>query len=121
MALPAGWRLFFYTDGLIEGRAAPGSQERFGEAGLIEAMSTLCGADDRRRRPGAAARRRRGDGRRALRRRRGRHPDLEGEGAGRQREALASIAVRGARRRVPFAVVALLANDHDPRKARRSG
>jgi hypothetical protein len=43
MALPAGWRLFFYTDGLIEGRAAPGSQERFGEASLIEAVRGLSG------------------------------------------------------------------------------
>ena len=43
MALPAGWRLFFYTDGLIEGRAAPGSQERFGEQRLIEAVRSLRG------------------------------------------------------------------------------
>jgi hypothetical protein len=43
MALPAGWRLFFYTDGLIEGHAAPGSPERFGEARLIEAVQGLDG------------------------------------------------------------------------------
>jgi serine phosphatase RsbU (regulator of sigma subunit) len=43
MALPAGWRLFFYTDGLIEGRAAPGSPERFGEQRLIQAVRTLYG------------------------------------------------------------------------------
>jgi len=43
MALPDGWRLFFYTDGLIEGRAAPGSQERFGELRLIEAVQRLGG------------------------------------------------------------------------------
>lgn len=41
MALPDGWRLFFYTDGLIEGRAAPGAQERFGELRLIEAVRGL--------------------------------------------------------------------------------
>jgi hypothetical protein len=43
MALPDGWRLFFYTDGLIEGRATPGSPERFGEARLIEAVRRLDG------------------------------------------------------------------------------
>ncbi|HEY5387077.1 MAG TPA: MASE3 domain-containing protein [Thermoleophilia bacterium] len=43
MALPDGWRLFFYTDGLIEGRAAPGSPERFGELRLIEAVRRLDG------------------------------------------------------------------------------
>jgi len=43
MALPDGWRLFFYTDGLIEGRAAPGSQKRFGEQRLIEAVQRLEG------------------------------------------------------------------------------
>jgi serine phosphatase RsbU (regulator of sigma subunit) len=43
MALPAGWRLFFYTDGLIEGRAAPGSPERFGESRLIKAVQRLDG------------------------------------------------------------------------------
>ena len=29
--LPEGWQLFFYTDGLIETRLAPGSSERYGE------------------------------------------------------------------------------------------
>lgn len=43
MALPDGWRLFFYTDGLIEGRAAPGSPERFGEQRLIQAVRRLDG------------------------------------------------------------------------------
>ncbi len=38
VSLPDGWRLFFYTDGLIEGRAAPGSPERYGEGRLIEAV-----------------------------------------------------------------------------------
>ena len=39
--LPEGWRLFFYTDGLIEGRGAPGSQERFGEERLIATLQSL--------------------------------------------------------------------------------
>jgi serine phosphatase RsbU (regulator of sigma subunit) len=43
MVLPEGWRLFFYTDGLIEGRAAPGSPERFGELRLIQAVQKLDG------------------------------------------------------------------------------
>ena len=43
MALPEGWQLFFYTDGLIEGRAAPGSAERYGEQRLIAAVSGLGG------------------------------------------------------------------------------
>ena len=33
--LPRAWTLLFYTDGLIEGRATPGSSERFGEERLI--------------------------------------------------------------------------------------
>jgi serine phosphatase RsbU (regulator of sigma subunit) len=33
--LPPSWLLFFYTDGLIEGRAKPGSSERFGEQRLV--------------------------------------------------------------------------------------
>lgn len=41
LPLPAGWTLLFYTDGLIEGRAAPGSPERFGEDRLIEALERL--------------------------------------------------------------------------------
>lgn len=36
--LPRDWTLLFYTDGLIEGRAAPGSAERYGEAGLMRAL-----------------------------------------------------------------------------------
>jgi serine phosphatase RsbU (regulator of sigma subunit) len=43
MKLRDGWRLFFYTDGLIEGRAALGSPERFGEGRLIEAVGRLDG------------------------------------------------------------------------------
>jgi serine phosphatase RsbU (regulator of sigma subunit) len=38
--LPDGWRLFFYTDGLIEGRTKPGSSERFGEQRLMDAVRT---------------------------------------------------------------------------------
>jgi serine phosphatase RsbU (regulator of sigma subunit) len=41
--LPPDWRLFFYTDGLIEARAAPGSAERYGEARLIEALRRVGG------------------------------------------------------------------------------
>ena len=41
VALPAGWQLFFYTDGLIEGRAAPGLTERYGEQRLIDALRQL--------------------------------------------------------------------------------
>jgi len=36
--LPSAWTLFFYTDGLIEGRAAPGSPERYGEDGLMRRL-----------------------------------------------------------------------------------
>jgi hypothetical protein len=41
IALPGDWRLFFYTDGLIEGRSAAGSAERYGEERLIEALRPL--------------------------------------------------------------------------------
>jgi serine phosphatase RsbU (regulator of sigma subunit) len=33
------WTLVFYTDGLVEGLAAPDSPERFGEAGLVSHLS----------------------------------------------------------------------------------
>ena len=36
--LPRGWTLFFYTDGLIEGRAAPTSPERYGEERLMRRL-----------------------------------------------------------------------------------
>jgi len=39
--LPAGWALLFYTDGLIEGRAAPGATERFGEDRLIATLDRV--------------------------------------------------------------------------------
>lgn len=36
-----GWSLFFYTDGLIEGRAAPGSSERYGEERLFHLLQQV--------------------------------------------------------------------------------
>jgi serine phosphatase RsbU (regulator of sigma subunit) len=49
IALPEDWRLFFYTDGLVEGRMAPDSPERFGEVRLVAAVERLCcdSPDDR--------------------------------------------------------------------------
>ena len=41
LSLPEEWTLLFYTDGLIEGRAAPGSAERFGDDGLIATLERL--------------------------------------------------------------------------------
>jgi serine phosphatase RsbU (regulator of sigma subunit) len=41
IALPPGWRLFFYTDGLVEGRRSPGSAERYGEHRLIDSLRSL--------------------------------------------------------------------------------
>jgi hypothetical protein len=41
--LPADWSLVFYTDGLIEGRVAPGSSERFGEERLMRTFADLGG------------------------------------------------------------------------------
>jgi hypothetical protein len=43
IALPEGWKLLFYTDGLIEGRMAPACSERFGEERLVQAVESLCG------------------------------------------------------------------------------
>jgi len=43
VSLPAGAHLFFYTDGLIEGLARPGSRERFGERRLMEALRAMAG------------------------------------------------------------------------------
>jgi serine phosphatase RsbU (regulator of sigma subunit) len=34
VSLPPGWQLFFYTDGLVEGRMADGESERYGEERL---------------------------------------------------------------------------------------
>ena len=45
ISLPRDWTLLFYTDGLIEGRAAPGSVERYGEERLMRALHP--GAGDR--------------------------------------------------------------------------
>lgn len=44
--LTAPWSLVFYTDGLIEGRAAPAAAERYGEAGLVSRLSDLGTIDD---------------------------------------------------------------------------
>jgi serine phosphatase RsbU (regulator of sigma subunit) len=41
--LPADWSLVFYTDGLVEGRVAAGSSERFGEERLIQTFADLVG------------------------------------------------------------------------------
>ncbi len=38
VSLPPAWTLFFYTDGLIEGRAAPASAERYGEDRLLRRL-----------------------------------------------------------------------------------
>jgi hypothetical protein len=47
IVLPELWSLVFYTDGLIEGRAAPGDGERFGEERLLETLERLsCGTLD---------------------------------------------------------------------------
>jgi serine phosphatase RsbU (regulator of sigma subunit) len=42
-ALPEHWSIFFYTDGLIEGRATPGSAERYGDERLAERLRSDCG------------------------------------------------------------------------------
>ena len=42
MSLPADWKILFYTDGLIEGRLAPDSAERFGQERLVKAVERLC-------------------------------------------------------------------------------
>jgi PAS domain S-box-containing protein len=39
----AGWTLLCYTDGLVEGRTAPGSVDRFGIEALVEAVAGLLG------------------------------------------------------------------------------
>jgi serine phosphatase RsbU (regulator of sigma subunit) len=41
VTLAAPWSLLAYTDGLIEGRAAPGSLERYGEQRLIAHLSRM--------------------------------------------------------------------------------
>jgi serine phosphatase RsbU (regulator of sigma subunit) len=51
--LPSSWTLFFHTDGIVEGRAAPDSGERFGVHRLAERLAggmthaSLAGALDR--------------------------------------------------------------------------
>lgn len=53
LALPPHWALFFHTDGIVEGRADPGSVERFGVHRLTECLalgmahSSVAGALDR--------------------------------------------------------------------------
>jgi serine phosphatase RsbU (regulator of sigma subunit) len=39
MALPPGWTLFFFTDGIVEGRAAPDATERYGIHRLAEFLA----------------------------------------------------------------------------------
>jgi serine phosphatase RsbU (regulator of sigma subunit) len=41
VTLTPPWALVFYTDGLVEGLAAPDSPKRFGEAGLVSRLSGL--------------------------------------------------------------------------------
>ena len=41
IALPERWQLFFYTDGLIEGRLGPDSHERYGEQRLVGSLQDL--------------------------------------------------------------------------------
>jgi serine phosphatase RsbU (regulator of sigma subunit) len=43
IALPAGWSMLLYTDGLIEGRVA-GQADRLGESGLHEIIAAYVGA-----------------------------------------------------------------------------
>lgn len=42
--LGAGWRLLLYTDGLVEGHAAPDSSERYGHERLHRRLAELVGA-----------------------------------------------------------------------------
>jgi serine phosphatase RsbU (regulator of sigma subunit) len=46
VTLTPPWTLVFYTDGLVEGLAAPDSPERFGEAGLVSHLSCLGPIDE---------------------------------------------------------------------------
>jgi serine phosphatase RsbU (regulator of sigma subunit) len=39
MALPPRWTLFFFTDGVVEGRAAPGATERYGAHRLADLLA----------------------------------------------------------------------------------
>jgi hypothetical protein len=41
ITLPDDWQLFFYTDGLIEGRVSPGSHDRYGQKRLVESLQAL--------------------------------------------------------------------------------
>jgi serine phosphatase RsbU (regulator of sigma subunit) len=42
--LPREWSLFFYTDGLVEGRAEPGGAERYGVERLVARLTRDCAA-----------------------------------------------------------------------------
>jgi PAS domain S-box-containing protein len=44
LEVPEAWTLLCYTDGLVEGRSAPGSVERFGIEALVETVAELLGA-----------------------------------------------------------------------------
>lgn len=46
--LPPEWSLLLYTDGLFEGRAAPGSAERFGVERVVEVLDRVDGLPDGR-------------------------------------------------------------------------
>ena len=46
VTLTPPWSLVLYTDGVIEGRAAPGSSERLGEHGLISRLHALRPLDE---------------------------------------------------------------------------
>jgi serine phosphatase RsbU (regulator of sigma subunit) len=43
--LDADWGLLLFTDGLVEGRAAPGSAERFGVDELVRTLQSLVTED----------------------------------------------------------------------------
>jgi len=46
VTLTPPWSLVFYTDGLVEGRAAPDSHDRFGEDGLVSRLRRLGPIDE---------------------------------------------------------------------------
>ena len=71
--LDGEWGLLLFTDGLFEGRAAPGAADRFGVDGIVQELRSLVASDTPRGRVGIGVVRRRGGGERraAPRRRRG--------------------------------------------------
>lgn len=46
VTLTPPWSLLFYSDGLVEGRLAPGARERFGEHGLVSRLRGLGQIDE---------------------------------------------------------------------------